>query len=92
MSADPYRHVGDLFQPSTDAERVAFRAVQHGVGNEWRRIGKEEVRRRILEAELATVICWRHSSTRRPRRYDEAFEDVFGEPLVATSKRKRPAT
>lgn len=88
MSAETYGHVGDLFKPSTDPERLAFRTVQHSVADEWRRIGVQEVRDRILKGELAHVICWRDTATRRPRTYEQAFEDVFGAPLIAPSKRK----
>ena len=79
----------DMFEPKNSAERIGFRLNQHGIAGEWRGIGKDEVRRRIVEGQLATVICWREFTTRNPRRYEEAFEDVFGEPLMPKMKGKR---
>ncbi len=82
-------NTSDMFEPANDSERIAFRLHQHGIILEWRGIGKEKVRRRIIDAGIETVICWRNSSDRKPRRYSEAFEDVFGEPLTPKVKGKR---
>ena len=82
-------NTADMFEPANDSERIGFRLSQHGIAGEWRGIGKEEVRRRIVEGHLTTVICWRDSATRKPRSYADAFEDVFGEPFTPRLKGKR---
>ena len=49
-------------------------------------VRKARMREAIARHELATVICARDPATRKPIRYAEAFERVYGEPLDVPSE------
>ena len=51
------------------------------VGETTAEARKARMREAIARHELATVICARDPATRKPIRYAEAFERVYGEPF-----------
>lgn len=53
-------------------------------------VRKARLRQVIEREQLATVVCGRDPLTRKPIRYAEAFERVYGEPFDVPSATNKP--
>ena len=53
-------------------------------------VRKARLRQVIEREQLATVVCGRDPLTRKPIRYAEAFERVYGEPFDVPSETNKP--